>query len=129
MSYLHSTRTGVQKESSVDGTAVKYCQILLSIQPARPDLEMSTFIGRGLSTHVYKPKRPFTKCERQFSFWHTLRLQRMAHFQNAPFNPQSCHCSSLNPGTMKRHSQDPGNGSNWNCDGKILQMACDSPLN
>lgn len=108
MSYHHSTRTGAQKKSLVNRTVAKYCQILPSIQPARLDIGRSTYIEYRLSTRVYKPKRPFTKCERQFSFCHTLWLQTMAPFQmplsthrGATAAPSSWHCEAPQPGSQR----------------------------
>lgn len=87
MSYLCSTRAGVQKASLVDGTAAKYCQILLFIQPARPDLEISTYIGCGLSTHVYKPKRLLQNVKGNSAFGIHCDYRERHIFKNAPFNP------------------------------------------
>lgn len=57
--------------------------------------------------HIYKLKRPFTKCERQFSFWHTLWLEN-GTFSKRPFQPTELPLQLPHPGTWSCEAPQPG---------------------
>lgn len=69
-----------------------------------------------------KPQRPFPNCERHLAFGSAV-ITGKGPFAKCPLQPTEL------PLQLPHPSWDHSNGLGWNCSGKMLQSASDSPLN